>query len=73
MKNFNSIDSRWAVETNIKIWEISGTEEIILGVVFVFVFKGHVKIMLIPVIALSFPHFCPKLEQTLHIHQEQHS
>ena len=29
--------------------------------------------MLIPVIALSFPHFCPKLEQTLHIHQEQHS
>ena len=35
--------------------------------------KGHVKIMLIPVIALSFPHFCPKLEQTLHIHQEQHS
>ena len=35
--------------------------------------KGHVKIMLIPVIALSFPHFCPKLERTLHIHQEQHS
>ena len=35
--------------------------------------KGHVKIMLLPVIALSFPHFCPKLEQTLHIHQEQHS
>ena len=35
--------------------------------------KGHVKIMLLPVIALSFPHFCPKLEQTSHIHQEQHS
>ena len=35
--------------------------------------KEHVKIMLLPVIALSFPHFCPKLEQTLHIHQEQHS
>ena len=26
-----------------------------------------------PLIALSFPHFCPKLEQTLHIHQEQYS
>ena len=35
--------------------------------------KGHVKIILLPVIALSFPHFCPKLEQTLHIHQGQHS
>ena len=35
--------------------------------------KGLVKIILLPVIALSFPHFCPKLEQTLHIHQEQHS
>ena len=36
-------------------------------------FKGHVKIIFLPVIALSFPHFCPKLEQTLHKHQEQHS
>ena len=35
--------------------------------------KEHVKIIFIPVIALSFPHFCPKLEQTLHIHQGQHS
>ena len=35
--------------------------------------KGLVKIILLPVIALSFPHFCPKLEQTLHIHQRQHS
>ena len=35
--------------------------------------KGLVKIILLPVIALSFPHFCPKLEQTLHIHQGQHS
>ena len=35
--------------------------------------KGHVKIILLPVIALSYPHFCPKLEQTLHIHQGQHS
>ena len=26
-----------------------------------------------PVIALSFQHFCPKLEQTLHRQQEQHS
>ena len=37
------------------------------------VYKGLVKIILLPVIALSFPHFCPKLEQTLHIHQGQHS
>ena len=36
-------------------------------------YKGLVKIILLPVIALSFPHFCPKLEQTLHIHQGQHS
>ena len=39
----------------------------------VYLVKGHVKIILLPVIALSFPHFCPKLEQTLHIHQGQHS
>ena len=35
--------------------------------------EGLVKIILLSVIALSFPHFCPKLEQTLHIHQGQHS
>ena len=35
--------------------------------------KGHVKIIFLPVIALSFTHFCSKLEQTLHKHQEQHS
>ena len=35
--------------------------------------KRHVKIIFLPVIALSFPHFHPKLEQTLHKHQEQHS
>ena len=35
--------------------------------------KGHVKIIFLPVIALSFPHLCPKLEQTLHKNQEQHS
>ena len=35
--------------------------------------KEHVKIIFIPVIALSFPHFRPKLKQTLHIHQGQHS
>ena len=28
MKNLNSIDSRWVVETTVKIWEISGGEEI---------------------------------------------
>ena len=28
MKNFNSIDSRWVVEITVKIWEISGREEI---------------------------------------------
>ena len=28
MKNFNSFDSRWVVETVIKIFEISGGEEI---------------------------------------------
>ena len=28
MKNFNSIDSRWVVETTVKIWEISGGEEV---------------------------------------------
>ena len=27
MKNLNSIDSRWVVETTVKIWEISGGEE----------------------------------------------
>ena len=27
MKNLNSIDSRWVVETIVKIWEISGGEE----------------------------------------------
>ena len=32
--------------------------------------KGHVKIIFLPMIAVSFPHFCPKLE---HKHQEQHS
>ena len=35
--------------------------------------KEHVKIIFIPVIALSYPFFCSKLEQTLHKHQEQHS
>ena len=34
--------------------------------------KGHVKIIFLLVIALLFPHFCPKLEQTLHKQQEQH-
>ena len=29
MKNLNSIDSRWVVETTVKIWEISGGEEIL--------------------------------------------
>ena len=28
MKNFNSVDSRWVVEPTVKIWEISGGEEI---------------------------------------------
>ena len=28
MKNFNIIDSRWVVETTVKIWEISDREEI---------------------------------------------
>ena len=28
MKNFKSIDSRWVVETSVKIWEVSGGEEI---------------------------------------------
>ena len=27
MKNVNSIDSRWVMETTVKIWEISGGEE----------------------------------------------
>ena len=31
MKNLNSIDSRWVVETTVKIWEISGREEIFWG------------------------------------------
>ena len=35
--------------------------------------KGHVKIILLLVIALSYPFFCSKLEQTLHKQQEQHS
>ena len=35
--------------------------------------KGHVKIIFLPVICLSFPFFCPKLEQALHKQQEQHS
>ena len=35
--------------------------------------KGHVKIIFLPVIALSFLFFCPKLEQTLHKEQEQNS
>ena len=35
--------------------------------------KVHVKIIFLPVIALSFSLYCPKLEQTLHKHQEQHS
>ena len=35
--------------------------------------KGQVKIILLPVIALSFPLFFPKLEQALHQQQEQHS
>ena len=34
MKNLNSIDSRWVVETTtVKIWEISGGEEMFLGMV----------------------------------------
>ena len=37
------------------------------------VVKEHVKIIFIPVIALSYPFFCSKLEQTLHKHQEQYS
>ena len=28
MKNFNFIDSRWVVETTVKIWEPSGVEKI---------------------------------------------
>ena len=28
MKNFNFIDSRWVMETTVKIWEISVWEEI---------------------------------------------
>ena len=32
-------------------------------------FKGHVKIIFLLVIALSFPFFCPKLEQALHKQQ----
>ena len=35
--------------------------------------KGHVKIIFLPVIALLFPLFCPKLEQALRKRQEQHS
>ena len=35
--------------------------------------KGHVTIIFLPVIALSFLFFCPKLEQALHKQQEQHS
>ena len=35
--------------------------------------KGHVKIIFLPIIALSFPFIFPKLEQTLHKQQEQHS
>ena len=27
MKNLNSIDSRWVMETTVKIWEISGAEK----------------------------------------------
>ena len=37
------------------------------------ILKGHVKVIFLPVIALSFPFFCPKLEQTLQRQQEQHS
>ena len=37
------------------------------------VIKGHVKVIFLPIIALSFPQFCHKLEQTLHKHQGQHS
>ena len=29
MKNFNSMDCRWVVETTVKIWEICGGEEIL--------------------------------------------
>ena len=32
-------------------------------------FKGRVKILFLPVIALSFLFFCPKLEQALHKQQ----
>ena len=35
--------------------------------------KGHVKIILLPIIAFSYPFFCSKLGQTLHKQQEQHS
>ena len=31
MKNFNSFDSRWVVETTVKIFEISGGGEEIFG------------------------------------------
>ena len=33
--------------------------------------KGHVKIIFLAVIALSFPFLCSKLEQTLHKQHEQ--
>ena len=39
IKNLNSIDSRWVVETTVKIWEISGGEEF-LGVWFKMVDRG---------------------------------
>ena len=39
MKNLNSIDSRWVVETTVKIWEISGGEEF-LGVWFKMADRG---------------------------------
>ena len=35
--------------------------------------RGHVKIIFLPVIALSSSFFCPKLEQALHKQQEYHS
>ena len=39
MKNLNSIDSRWVVETTVKIWEISDREEF-LGVWFKMADRG---------------------------------
>ena len=40
MKNLNFIDSRWVVETTVKIWEISGGEETFLWVSFMMADRG---------------------------------